>query len=511
MVACGERSLSQRPLIVLVAVDQLRGDLLERYDSLFTGGFRRLRDGGFRFNSATHFHAETATAPGHTTLGTGVVPARSGIVGNEWLERDQDGWFRIYCFQDTLSHILGFPAMEGRSPVNLLREGLADWVQQADSTATIFSASRKDRAAIGMAARARGHVYWIPESHGQFVTSSYYRGTYPGWIERFNLEEMPRIFGDSVWERAFSLDVGALARGDTVAYEGDGEHTHFPHVFLEEASDPSRSNELNRWAYGQIYPDQAVAEFAWEAVQELGLGQNKVTDFLALSFSQTDAIGHDYGPFSVEQLENLLHLDGLLGVLMERLDDAVGPGNWVMALTGDHGTLAVPEYLEESGLEGGRPTRQDLSTLRNLFRESGDRNGEPLDVANELVAALEALPFVADAFPVAEMISGPPADSFSVLFRNSYHPDRWHWGYGSQGSGVLFRFSEALYPDPEPRGSGHGSPYYYDRHVPLILYGSGVPGGVSDDPVRTIDIAPTLAALAGIPMPDDLDGVPLFE
>ena len=135
LIGCSMGEREQPALIVYVAVDQLRGDLLEHYDSLFTGGFRRLHDDGFRFAEATHVHAKTATAPGHATLGTGVFPSRSGIVGNEWLERTTEGWTRVYCMEDTLSHILGHPAMEGRSPENILRPGLADWVKDADTAA----------------------------------------------------------------------------------------------------------------------------------------------------------------------------------------------------------------------------------------------------------------------------------------------------------------------------------------------------------------------------------------
>jgi hypothetical protein len=509
--SCDVLAPDRPALVVLVVVDQLRGDLLERYDSLFTGGFRRLHDQGLRFTNATHDHAKTATCAGHATIGTGLFPSRNGIVANEWLERSPDGWRNVYCFEDTLFHILGFPALEGRSPANLLRDGLADWIQAADSGGIVVSVSRKDRAAIGMAARAGGFIYWIPESQGQFVTSNYYADLYPGWVERFNREEMPKIFGDSIWEQTIPLNVRTQSRRDTVAYEGDGEHSYFPHRFTDEVDDPSRPGALNRWAYSQMHPDDAVAAFARAALSEALLGMDDVTDFLAISFSQTDAIGHDYGPFSREQLENLIHLDGLIGDLMDSLDEAVGDGRWVMAFTADHGTLAVPEYLAEQGEVGRRPTADDLSALRGVFQLHQGIDGDPLEVANALVAELEALPFVEDAFPVVEMSSGPPADSFSILFRNSYHPDRWHWGYRSQGSGVLFRFAEGLYPDPVPRGTGHGSPYYYDRHVPLIFFGSGVGRGVVGDPVRTVDVAPTLARLARIPGPDDLDGVPLIR
>ena len=502
----------QRPaLVVFVVVDQLRGDLLEQYDSVFTGGFRRLHDEGFRFRNATHDHAKTATGPGHATLGTGVFPSRNGIVGNDWLERTPDGWQSVYCMEDTLSHILGFPAMEGRSPANIQRSGLADWILLADSGAIILSASRKDRAAIGMAARAQGNVYWITQNQGQFVTSSYYATAYPGWVERFNSERMPRIFGDSIWEQTLRPEARAFSRGDTAAYEGDGEHTSFPHRFSEEVSDVTRPAALNRWAYSQMHPDEAVGAFAETAVVELGLGQDEVTDYLALSFSQTDAIGHDYGPFSREQLQNLVHLDEILGDLMSHLDETVGNGRWVMALSADHGAMAIPEYLMEEGRVGLRPSSQDLPRLREIFQDHRERDGDPLEVAGALVSELETLPFIADAFPVAEMNSGPPADSFSVLFRNSYHADRWHWGYRSQGTGVVFRFVEGFYPDPAPRGTGHGSPYFYDRHVPLIFFGAGVHQGVSEERVRSVDIAPSLAVLAGIPTPVDLDGVPLIH
>jgi hypothetical protein len=159
--SCAPGVQEKPALVVYVVVDQMRGDLLERYDSHFRGGFRRLLDGGHRFLTATHDHGETATAPGHATLSTGVFPSRHGIVGNDWLERAPDGWRSVYCLEDSLVHVLGLPALEGRSPNNLLRGGLADWIAAADSDAIVVSASRKDRAAIAMAGKTAQHTYWI--------------------------------------------------------------------------------------------------------------------------------------------------------------------------------------------------------------------------------------------------------------------------------------------------------------------------------------------------------------
>ncbi len=511
LAACNGGQRDGPALVVYVSIDQLRGDLLQEYDDLFTGGIRRIHDEGFRFTDATHDHAKTSTAAGHATLSTGVFPYRSGIVGNNWRERTNDGWAYIYCVEDTLTHVLGHPAMEGRSPKNLLRGGLADWIAAADSGAIIVAGSRKDRAAITMAGKTRGHVYWITENEGRWVTSNFYADDYPGWISRLNREEMPRIFGDSIWEQIVPLAQRDASRPDTSAYEGNGEDTYFPHHFYNEVRNTDRPGALNRWAYSQTAPDAALGVFAREAVTALGLGQDEVTDYLGLSFSQTDAVGHAYGPRSREQLGNLLHLDAVLGELMAFLDQEVGEGRWLMALTGDHGALDIPEHLVEAGGQASRATSDDFVQLRRAFQAYHEGEGEPEDLTDSLISTLENLPFVADAMTVVELTTPPATDSFTVLMRNSYHPDRWLGGYGSQGSGVVFRFEEGFYPDASARGTGHGSPYYYDRHVPLIFIGTGVEAGVSNDPVRSVDIAPSLADLAGIPTPDDLDGRPLFR
>jgi hypothetical protein len=498
-------------LVAFVVVDQLRGDLLERYDSHFEGGFRRLHDGGLRFLSLTHDHAETATAPGHATLSTGLFPSRSGIVGNEWMELTPNGWRSVYSVDDTLTHILGLPVLEGRSSRNLLRGGLADWIVGADSGAIVVSASRKDRAAITMAGKTQGHVYWITENEGRWVTSSFYADVYPAWIDRLNREQMPVIFGDSIWEQTVPTEAREASRPDTSRHEGDGTHSSFPHRFHEEVLDTDRAGALNRWSYSQTAPDAALGAFAEEAVRTLGLGKDEITDYLALSFSQVDVIGHDYGPLSREQLQNLLHLDSVLGELMAVLDREVGEGQWVMALTGDHGVMNVPEHWAAQGAEAGRARTEDIALVRGTFRAFQDAEGDPEQVADSLASILEGFPFVADALTVFELTAPPPADSFVVLMRNSYHPERWNWGYGSQGSGVVFRFVEGYYPDSSPYGTGHGSPYYYDRHVPLIFYGSGIDAGISREAVRTVDVAPTLAELAGIEAPSDLDGQPLLR
>ena len=507
--ACGPPEPEEPPrLVVMVVVDQLRGDMLDRFDSLFTGGIRRIRDEGLSFPNATHDHAKTSTAVGHATLSTGVFPSRSGIIANEWQEAVGDRWQLVYGVEDTLSKLVDLPEYPGRSPKNLLRGGLADWVSEAYPEAIVLSVSRKDRAAIPMAGKTAGNVYWFVNEEGRFATSQFYRSEYPEWVSEFNAVDVPQFLGDSIWESTIPPGGEALARGDTFAFEGDGVHTTLPHRFEEEARarDPKA---IYRWHADRTpYVDGATLAFAMKGMRELGVGQDTVLDFLSVSLSQTDAIGHDYGPISPEQLDNLLHLDRALGEFLSFLDDFVGVGNWVLGFSGDHGVMTMPEYLESIGEPGHRRTREERAAVRNLVSASSEWEGDEDTVARRLAAELETLPFVADAMARSELEGGEPADSFITLFRNSWHPERLIWPM--HVAGVMIRYEEGFLPITERTTTSHGQPYYYDRHVPLVLMGPTVSPGVSTRSVRTVDLAPTLAWLAGVRAPGDLDGVSLL-
>lgn len=497
----GERETPR--LVVMITVDQLRADLLERYDTLFTGGFRRLLDDGLRHPRAAHDHAATSTAPGHATLATGVVPSRHGIVGNAWYERGpgDGGWRRVYNVQDTTERILGVPAREGRSPRNLRRRGLADWIAAADPESRVVSVANKDRGAILMAGKARGDVYWFSGTDGRFVTSTYYRDEYPAWVERFHREVLAEFASDSVWRSRIPEAARALTRRDTVEYEYDGVHTHFPHRFAEEGAGESRS-DFFRWLAACPPLDRAVAEFAKAAVEGDSLGADEHLDFLAVGFSQTDYVGHRYGPLSREQLDNLLRLDAVLGDLLAYLDETVGADRYVVGLSGDHGVLTAPEYLREMGEPGHRVTEEESAALREAVEAATEGAPEGADTAGLVARRLEALEIVADAIPFDELGAGEPADSFIRLYRNSFDPGRV--------SGSLGRLGLFLRLPPGHLASSatasHGSPYLYDRSVPLILYGPGIEAGVSDADVRTVDLAPSLARLAGVRAPSGLDG-----
>lgn len=497
-------------LVVLIAIDQMRGDLLDRYADIYSGGFRRFLDQGYRFTVASHAHAHTETAPGHATISTGVFPSRSGIVSNDWSERTDGAWRSVYSLSDPGAAVLGLPGAPGRSPRNMLRSGLADWVLAADPQARGVSLSAKDRSAITMAGLSRIETYWLMPSLARFVTSDYYRADYPEWVTRFNDERMPEIVGDSIWDQTLSAEHRHLARADSADYEFDGIHTVFPHLAWEEA-DPEPPYR-NAWALGaQPHMDRAVQLLAQEAVKELDLGRRGHVDYLGLSFSATDYVGHAFGPYSQEQLENLLHLDRQLGDLFAFLDGHVGRGRWVAGLTADHGVMTMPEHLVASG-EDPEARRLNVAEVRaglqQAVADAAAGGASEDDVAERLARLVEERGLVAKAYTHRQLTVGEYPDTFAVFFRNSYYPGR--------ASGTLSRFGvEIRYGYNHlfrgPRGTTHGSVYWYDRYVPFLLVGAGVRQGVSHTPVYTVDLAPTLAGLAGVPAPPDLDGRAVYR
>jgi hypothetical protein len=443
--------------VVVVVVDQLRGDLLERQASLFTEGFRRLLDQGFRFIDASHRHAVSQTVPGHASLVTGVHPSRHGLVANSWTAMSGGELRVVEAASDSLFlPVPPSPGSSGRSPANLLRDGLPDWLAEAHPGARVVSISRKDMAAVVLGGRSGEHVYWLEPSRERFETSTYYRNELPDWVAAFNRDRMPGF-----------------------------------------------ANEPRAWS--RSMPDRATGDLVRMAIRELGLGQTPGPDYLAVSFSQTDVVGHSHGPLGPEQRDNLMHLDQVLGELLEALDAAVGRDRWVLGFSADHGVMDLPEDRLARGLPGRRlgPGERDLIRATAREARSGARTLE--ERRQQVVAAVEELEFIDRAFPGKPIPS--EADSFAVLFRNSFREDR-PTGLLS-GYGVMLHGAEGtLVEDRTGRGSDHGSAYHHDRHVPLILLGRGVEPGSSDVPVASVDLAPTLARLAGVPIPADLDGRP---
>jgi hypothetical protein len=453
------------------------------------------------------------TAPGHASLATGVFPSRHGVVSNSWQQRSGFDWSTMYAVGDTAHPILGYegnPELEGRSPANLLRDGIADWVRAADPNARAISISKKDRAAVVMGGRSSPSAWWLLDGEGVFVTSTYYADRYPTWLTAFNQQVMPRIAASPVWLSEVPTEMRSLAESDEQDYEVGGDDlSTFPHRGVEEAG-PVGSDAFNIWAFDTPRADDAVLELAKTAIVELELGQRGSVDFLAVSFSALDRVGHRYGPLSQEVLSTLIHLDLVLASLLDYLDEQVGEGRWVAGLAGDHGVTLPPEVARDRGYDDAERIMEDevLEVLARAVRQAGASGGRPEVIAERLAALVEE-ELVEEAYTQRQLtIGGEPADSFAMLYRNSYYPGR-AWGLLSR-YGVEVRYGEGDLVTAYDTGTDHNSPYWYDRHVEMMMLGPGVLPGVSDEPVYAVDFAPTLAGLGAIRFPEDLDGRRLY-
>ncbi len=510
-------------LLVVLVVDQMRADYLDRFRSQFTGGFARLLEDGANFTEAHQDHAATVTAVGHATISTGVYPSRHAIVGNDFFERTEDR--DVYNSLDESAPILGYPDLPGRSPRRLRRDGLGDWLKRASPDSKVYSVAIKDRSAIMMADHGPDGAYWYLENAGTFVTSSYYAAAYPAWVDSFNTSGLVESYFTRGWTRLLPEDQYGASREDSFPAEGGGRWFTFPYDFSERFDNgtgrPNRSyyNFLRRTPFG----DEVTLEFAKAMVRNEGLGVDDTPDILFVGASASDYIGHRWGPYSQEIQDHYLRLDGYLEQFFSFLDETVGTQNYAVVLTGDHGVAAAPEEMARRGhdarripgpvfretilgaiagamAELGIREQPGVRYMDGLIFEAGD-GGEmsvPVSRLSEAVAArLREVDFISSAFS-AEDVSRADADGENVvsMFRRSYHRERSSDVMLNTRPHYLFGGDVAQ----------HGSAHRYDTHVPLILDGPGFVSGWHSGRVRTVDIAPTLAALLGIEVPDDLDG-----
>lgn len=496
-------------LAVILVVDQLPEYLLTRYADLFRGGFRRLLDEGRVYPNATHDHLITETAPGHATISTGTHPSRHGVVSNQWFVQEDGQWRVVENVLAPSTPVTGRPTLGGASPEVLLRDGFADWLVKADDRSRVVSLSGKPRGAVLLAGHHRGEVLWFEPAAGAFVTSTWYRDEVPAWVSAFNEEALPELAADTVWESTVPPSAAARSRPDTSAFEGSLTGSEMPHSITDvRAVWPG----VTRWDWMALTPglDRATLALARRAVEAAELGADDVPDLLAVSLSQTDRVGHEYGPLSREQLDNLLRLDAELGGFLDFLDETVGKGRYVLALTSDHGAEPIPEWEREHGIEGAvRLNRDSLASLQAAVHRAARKAGssDPEVLAGPLAAEVQRLPWVARAWTRAGLQQGEPADSFELLARRSEYPGRPTGVLGRLG--VVYMVAPHVLPFGYPeKGSTHQSGYLWDRRVPLVLMGPAVEPGTDPTRVGAVDVAPTLAMLVGIPVPTDLDGEP---
>ncbi|HEX5043618.1 MAG TPA: alkaline phosphatase family protein [Candidatus Polarisedimenticolaceae bacterium] len=500
----GSRPSPAPKLLVLIAVDGLGADVLARAEPALTGGFRRLLQEGRSFPGAVVDHAITVSHPGHVTLATGRHPSGHGIV--------DAAFYRPEGFTDAVTdpavEIVGVPTAVGGSPRWIEAPTLAEWAQAASPEARCVAVGTGRWSSLLHAGHARCDVYWYGPGVGRYVTSTAYREDDAPWATAFNSERLPAMLEASrVWELTVPASRRGLARRDRAPYEGDLVHTTFPHRLADLAPPGEVLDARAVWGWfgGTPFADEATLELALAGVRAGALGKRAPVDVLSVVLSTIDDSGHYYGSGSLEQLDVLLRLDRALGRFFDALDREVGRGGWAVALSADHGMLDVPEAVTEGGGNARRFPEEEMRILLAALKAV-----KPAERA----ALLRREPFVAEVLRAGEPGGTEP---FATLWRHSARPDRVprfplldpEDGTSPAGeAGLLVRLTEGTIPDFDR--AVHGSPYLYDRRVPFLLMGPGVRRGKARTAARTVDVAPTLAKLGGIPLPPVLDGKPLL-
>ena len=485
-------------LVVVVIIDQFRYDYLTRFKSEYHGGLDRLWKTGAVFTNAHLQHFPTVTAVGHATFLTGAIPSLSGIVGNEWFDRETGR--RITSVFDSKVTLLGAAKGDGASPGRLLVSSIGDELKSSGTgTPRVIGISLKDRAAILPAGRMADGAYWFDNASGNFVSSTYYFPELPAWMREFNGQHPADRYAGAEWKSP----AGKLFKT------------------LPSAVGPQYYDAVERSPFGT----ELVLALTMRAIQAEGLGSRNATDLVSVSLSSTDLVGHAFGPDSAEIRDMNLQTDRLLGQFFEYLDARFRPGEVLLVFTADHGVAPLPKVLAERRMPGGWITEAALrkvadAALRTKFGDGNwvlyAANGsfwlnrslirqkmlKESNVEDGLAEALADVPHVSRAYSGWRLETGQVLpDRVGLRVLNGYNPDRSadvitvldpYWVYGA---------GEA----------GHGSPYSYDTHVPLIFMGPGIKPGRYDRSVAINDIAPTLATILEIETPSGSIGRVLDE
>ncbi len=531
-------------LILQITVDALRGDLPTRYyDRLGKDGFRYLLDAGTVYSNAHHRHANTETIVGHTTLATGADPSVHGMIGNVWLDRGS-GELR-YNVEDARYPVLSEGAgvdkkteidptqktarSDGRSPSAILVSTFSDELTLAQGgKSKVFGVSVKDRGAISMAGHT-GKAFWFSKSTGEFITSSFYYDQYPKWVTQWNAQKPVSKYSGQSWQLMHDQSSYLFGAADDRPYETalPGYGRTFPHPF-------GKREGKYFTTFLTISPagDELTLDFAKALIENEGLGRDAIPDYLAVSFSSTDYVGHLFGPSSLESEDNILRLDRTLAELFRFVDAEIGLDKTLIVLSADHGGPEAPGYLKELGFEADYidPKSFDkagaIEKLKQRFgigEELITTYYHPYVYLNRKVIAEKRLNQAEVELAVAGEVTrfdGVALAVSSSALRAGRVPDTPLMksilrNYNATRSGDVYvvfepnRFINDF--DGLSVATTHGSPWTYDTYVPIIFAGMGIPAQRISRRVHTVDIAPTLSLLVGAKPPTGAFGAPLNE
>jgi len=519
LLALGGAGLAARPafadpprLVVMLAIDQMRGDYIDRYGVQWTRGLHRLVDEGALFPQAAYPYFTTVTCAGHATMGSGTLPMTHGQIQNAWFDRETGK--DVACTDDASVTQISYGTQAaaatsgGNSAARMLAPSFADELRsQATRTPRIVSLSMKPRSAIGLAGHAGDVVLWYDTGKGWATSTAFATGKNP-LVEKFlEANPMTRELG-TPWtkllpEKAYFYEDDGLAENTP-----KGWTNMFPHPLLVPAGAPPDDDAYDRWE-NSPFADAYLARMAVALVDGMKLGQSPGTDYLAIGFSALDRVGHQFGPRSHEVQDTLARLDRTVGDLLAALDARVGRGNYVIALSGDHGVSPIPEQMAKLHFDAGRIDTQALTTkiTQALATKLGagkmlekitspyvylapgvyDKLKAKPEAMQAVIEAITSTPGIARVLTREQLEKGVDTDDAIVrAARLSYYAPR---------SGELLIVQKPYWLSGGTGGASHGTPYLYDQRVPVLFFGAGVKPGRYWQAATPADIAPTLAAL----------------
>jgi len=506
-------------LVVGLVVDQMRWDYLYRYYNRYTnGGFKRLINEGFSVENTFIPYTPTYTACGHTCIYTGSVPAVNGIIGNDWY--DPETKKNVYCTEDSsVSTVGSTPSSEGNmSPKNMLTTTITDELRLATNfRGKVIGISLKDRGSILPAGHAANAAYWYQGSTGNWITSTYYMKEVPTWIADYNKLKLANKFYAKNWETLYPMNTYVNSTVDEKAYEG--KSSTFPHQLTQNID--KNFDAIRSTPYGNTI----TLDLAKLAILSEDLGQDNITDFLAVSCSSTDYVGHAYGPNSVEAEDTYLRLDKDFEEFFNYLDKKVGKGNYTVFLTADHGAAHVPGFMQENKMPSGVVSDRDIANKLNAYlndkfkvnnlvlksqnnqiifdHDKTDKGDVSFDVIKSAaVEFLKRLDGFQNAVDIAKISQSTLQEIQKKMITN---------GYNARRSGDIYYVLQPNWFNGSSTGTTHGNWNPYDSHIPLVFMGWGIKAGASNKTHYMTDIAPTLAALLHIQMPNGTVGEPITE
>ncbi|WP_228234865.1 alkaline phosphatase PafA [Allomuricauda sp. M10] len=518
--------LAQSPkLVVGIVVDQMRYDYLTRFwDQYGEGGFKRMVNEGFNGKNHHFNYAPTSTGPGHASVYTGTFPAMHGIIGNDWY--DKESGKMVYCAGDDSYESVGTTSDAGQmSPHRMLTTTITDQLRlHTQQRGKVIGIALKDRGAILPAGHSANGAFWYEGGEtGNWITSSYYMNSLPQWVINYNNSDAVEVYKKS-WTTLRPITSYAESGTDANNYEGmfKGEITSaFPHDLPALWDANGQFGLLRSTPYG----NSITADFAIAALEGEQLGTDAITDFLAVSFSSTDYVGHFFGVNSKEIEDTYIRLDLDLARLFAALDAKVGAGEYTVFLTADHAAINVPAYLTDQKLPGGYLDMKGIKeqfdeflkykygttdVVKNqsnyqLFLDHKILNNLDIDLddAQEDIAK-ELLHYegIGQVYTGHQMWENDYTEGIPYILQN---------GYNQKRSGDVLIVPSPGYASYGRTGSTHGTPQIYDTHVPLLLFGKGIKHGSTVNRTEIPDIAPTIASLLGIAFPSGTTGKPISE